>query len=78
MTRVSSDEHYIVDLCDHVLGREARRQHTFEFLIGDLGRHGRRGKRLPVDAYYEDLALVIEFMESQHSTEIPFLTSQTN
>jgi hypothetical protein len=38
MTRVSSDEHYIVDLCDHVLGREARRQHTFEFLIGDAGR----------------------------------------
>lgn len=28
--------------------------------------------RLPVDAYYEDLALVIEFMESQHGTPIPF------
>jgi hypothetical protein len=72
MTRANSDEHYVIDLCDHVLGRKARRQHTFKFLIGDPGRTGRRGKQLPVDAYYEDISLVVEFMESQHSVATPF------
>jgi hypothetical protein len=72
MTRADSDEHYVIGLCDHVLGRKARRQHRFKFLVGDPGKDGRRGKQLPVDAYYEDLALVVEFMEQQHSTAVPF------
>ena len=45
------DEHYIIDLCDHVLGMTALRQHKFDFLRGDPGKHG-RCRRLPVDAYY--------------------------
>ena len=44
--RQSSDEHYVIDLCDEVLGLKASRQHRFDFLKGDTG------VRLPVDAYY--------------------------
>ncbi len=69
--RAASDEYYVIDLCDHILGRAAKRQHRFDFLVGDPGRSHRR-VRLPVDAYYEDLALVIEFMESQHGRPTPF------
>jgi hypothetical protein len=60
------DEAYIVDLCDAVLGRKAQRQHRFEFLTGDTGR------TLPVDAYYFDLKLVIEYLERQHSEGVAF------
>jgi hypothetical protein len=35
-------------------------------LLGDTGR------KLPVDAYYPRLALVIEYHERQHSEAVPF------
>ena len=65
--RSSSDESYIIDRCDRVLCRKAKRQHRFDFLRGDPSPKNGQGAKLPVDAYYEDIALVIEFMESQHS-----------
>jgi len=60
------DEHYIITLCDELLGREAVRQHHFSFLLGDSGR------MLPVDAFYPDLKLVIEYRERQHSEPVAF------
>lgn len=63
-----SDEAYILDLCDEVLGRKARRQHRFDFLRGD----GDPGRKLPVDAYYSELNLVIEYRERQHTEAVPF------
>jgi len=54
------DEDYIIDLCDRVLRHTAIRQYRFDFLRGDTGR------RLPVDAYYPNLKLVIEYRERQH------------
>lgn len=60
------DESYIVDLCDRVLGCAALRQHRFDFLRGD------KGHKLPVDAYYPNLKLVIEYRERQHSEPVPF------
>jgi hypothetical protein len=63
--RVDSDEHYILDLCDKVLGAKGYRQHRFPFLRGD------GGQRLPVDAYYPDRKLVIEYMERQHTEKVP-------
>ena len=69
--RSTSDEHYVIDLCDHLLERQAHRQWRFDFLLGDAGKNGRR-TRLPVDAYYPNLNLVIEIMECQHSTPIAF------
>ena len=61
-----SDECYIINLCDRVLNRNAKRQHRFAFLRGDSGR------QLPVDAYYEDQRLVVEYREMQHSEAIGF------
>jgi hypothetical protein len=69
--RENSDERYIIDLCDKVLGKKARRQHRFTFLVGDPDKRGRCHK-LPVDAYYEEIGLVVEFMERQHSEDTPF------
>ena len=70
-TKRPKDESYVIDLCDAVLGQTARRGHRFDFLRGDVSRTGRRAA-LPVDAYYPDLKLVIEYHEQQHSTAAPF------
>ena len=67
--RASSDEAWIIDICDAVLGRKASRQHRFPFLQGDPGPSGRRSL-LPVDAYYHDLRLVIEYHERQHTQRV--------
>ena len=65
----SRDEDYIIDLCDKVLSIRASRQHRFDFLLGDPGSNGKR-TRLPVDAYYESLSLVIEYRERQHTESV--------
>lgn len=60
------DEEYVIDLCDEILQRQSLRQYRgFDFLLGDSGR------KLPVDAYYEDLSLVIEYHERQHTEALP-------
>lgn len=64
--KTQRDEGYVVDLCDKVLGQEAKRQYRFNFLRGDTGYS------LPVDAYYPELDLVIEYHESQHTEDTPF------
>ena len=65
-SRSNSDESYVIDLCDEVLKLKALRQHRFEFLKGDSGT------KLPVDAYYPTLNLVVEFKEKQHTEEVKF------
>ncbi len=65
-SRSNSDEHYVINLCDEILGQTASRQHRFDFLRGDSGM------TLPVDAYYSSLKLVIEYHESQHTKSTPF------
>lgn len=60
------DEVYVIDLCDEVLGMKSSRQHRFPFLLGDSG------KTLPVDAYYEQLSLVVEYCERQHTEAVAF------
>ncbi len=65
-TRDTSDECYIIDLCDSLLEQSAHRQHRFEFLRGDSGRE------LPVDAWYPELEIVIEYRERQHSETVAF------
>ena len=69
MAGPDSDEHYIISLCDNVLGESALRGHRFDFLRGDPGK--RKGARLPVDAFYERRNLVIEYYEPQHSQPVP-------
>jgi len=63
-SRQNSDEAYVLDLCDEILGQKASRQHKFDFLKGDSGR------KLPVDGYYEELNLAIEYRERQHSEPV--------
>ncbi|WP_304063623.1 hypothetical protein [Pedobacter glucosidilyticus] len=46
--------------------QKALRQYRFDFLRGDSG------VKLPVDAYYPDLKLVIEYRERQHTEEVKF------
>lgn len=60
------DEDYVLDLCDEVLKVKGSRQHRFDFLKGDSGR------QLPVDIYYEDLKLVVEYREYQHSNAVKY------
>ena len=43
----------------------ARRQHRFPWLKGDPGKSGQRAA-LPVDAYYPNAKLVVEYRERQH------------
>lgn len=66
-----SDEAYVLGLCDEVLGQKASRQHCFDFLRGDAGQRG-SGRMLPVDAWYPELMLVIEYREMQHSEKVEF------
>lgn len=68
--RKNSDEHYIINLCDDVLGKQASRQHCFDFLRGDACMNYPFGKMLPVDAYYESLNLVVEYYERQHTESV--------
>ena len=68
--RKDSDENYVIDLCDEVLGEKAYRQHSFDFLKGDPGKDGKR-RKLPVDAYYPSKDLVVEYNERQHTESVP-------
>ena len=55
-----------------MLGIESSRQHRLPFLLGDPGRNG-VCRRLPVDAFYELLALAVEYRERQHSEPVAFM-----
>jgi len=68
-SRLQSDESYIIDLCDTALNLIAERQMRFGFLLGDLHKDGVSRTKLPVDAYYKTLNLVIEYKEPQHTEE---------
>jgi hypothetical protein len=63
--RRASDEYYVLNLCDRIIGQPSLRQHRFPFLLGDPGKKGRRIK-LPIDAFYPMLSLAIEYHERQH------------
>ena len=65
------DEDYVINLCDEILGMKAERQYRFDFLLGDTG------VRLPVDAYYPSLNLVVEYRERQHTESVKFWNKPT-
>ena len=69
MGRDASDEAYVLDLCDRALGERGQRQHRFDWLLGDPGKTGRRA-RLPVDSYWTQANLVVEYRERQHDQPI--------
>ena len=69
--RAASDEHYVLDLCDEVLGAASQRQARFDWLRGDLSPTSGRAARLPVDGYWPARGLVVEFQEKQHTEPVP-------
>ncbi|UEA25155.1 hypothetical protein LK464_03615 [Mycobacteroides abscessus subsp. abscessus] len=75
--RADSDEHYVLDLCDELLGVPGIRQARFDWLRGDPSPARPRGTELSVDGYWPDLQLVVEFQEEQHSAPSPFSTAGT-
>jgi hypothetical protein len=66
-----TDEGYVINLCDEILRERAFRQHRFTWLLGDPGKRGSRAA-LPVDAYYPDHELVVEYRERQHDEPVAF------
>ncbi|AXT52604.1 hypothetical protein D1818_17840 [Aquimarina sp. BL5] len=65
----NSDEYYLVNLCDELLQQKASRKHTFDTLVGNLHKRGKGRTKLPLDAYYEDLKLVLEFFRKNKATD---------
>ena len=68
--RADSDEFYVIDLCDAVVGIPASRQHRFEWLRGDFSEKKGTHSYLPVDAYWEEVGLVVEYAERQHHESV--------
>lgn len=66
----AKDEHYVMDLLDEILGA-GRRQATFDWLLGDRSPTTGRRRRLPVDGYWSEHGLVVEFDERQHTESVP-------
>lgn len=69
--RAESDEHYVLDLCDEVLGATGLRQARFDWLRGDVSPSSGRSARLPIDGYWPANELVVEFQEKQHTESVP-------
>jgi hypothetical protein len=69
---MASDEKYILDICDRLLGMTAQRQHRFDFLKGLPSLKTGKVARLPVDAFYPAKNLVIEYHERQHTEVVAF------
>lgn len=68
--RTASDEYYVIDICDELLGTAASRQHRFDWLRGDFSEKRRSYSYLPVDGYWETLGLVVEYAEHQHGESV--------
>jgi len=69
--KAQRDEHYILDLCDQLLGPGAR-QKCFDWLLGDASLTAGKKRRLPLDGYWDSFCLAVEFQEKQHFEPVPF------
>lgn len=69
--RVDSDESYVLNLLDELLGAPGHRQATFPWLLGDPSGSG-TCRALPVDGYWAPLGLVVEYRERQHDEPVAF------
>jgi len=66
--RGNSDEYYLINLCDDLLKQHASRQHKFGFILGDMHKDEKTRTALPVDAYYKEAKLVLEFLKVEDDT----------
>jgi len=62
-----------IKLFERVLGARAHREHTFDFLRGDQTPKRPQGSRLPVDAYFAEYSLVLEYLGEQHFEDNPLM-----
>lgn len=70
--RANSDEYYVLGLCEEIIGLPYIKQKTFDWLLGLPSKKTGNRKPLPVDGYWEQPKLVVEFHEKQHSEPVPF------
>lgn len=75
--RESSDEFYILNLCDEIFNEKASRQYTFSFLLGDFHKDKISRTKLPLDAFYHSLNLVIEYRIKQQFNDDSKLENRT-
>lgn len=68
--REGKDQDYVLDICDEILGGRGERERRFDWLRGDQNAAGRRSM-LPVDGYYPDSEIVVEYWEKQHTESVP-------
>lgn len=64
--RTDSDEYYVLNISDEVLGETGKHQYSFPFLLSDANGP------LKVDIFYPNRQLVIEYREKQHYKDVPF------
>lgn len=64
--KASSDEAWVLDLCDELIGEPSTRQKTFDWLRGDRSPKTGQARKLPVDAYWQQASTVVEYRERQH------------
>ena len=67
--RANSDEKYLVDMINSLLGKKGSEKQTFDYLLGDLHQDGETRTELPVDLYFWELKLAIEFVNHPKTRE---------
>ena len=58
-TSTDTDENYVLDLCDKVLGLNSSRQHDFDF---------------PVDSYYYEFKIALAYCEKQNTDSVNYFS----
>ena len=73
--RSDSDEKYVMDLVADIMGECYEWQKRFDMLLGDPDKNGRQTK-LPVDAFFPNTKLIVEYREKQHSQPVNIMDRQ--
>lgn len=58
--RLHSDEHYVLTLCERIVGRKSLRAFSFDWLRADPDARGTR-RKLPVDAYWPEHSIAAQY-----------------
>jgi hypothetical protein len=63
---------YVIELLADILGEEPEREARYGWALGDLSQKTGRRVRLPFDAVWESLRLIVEVDEDQHRRAVEF------
>ncbi|MEQ8241189.1 MAG: hypothetical protein RIA69_18385 [Cyclobacteriaceae bacterium] len=77
LLKSQSDEHYLINHCDDLLGVTALRNFKFNFILGNYHKDGKTRSSLPVSAYYPEHNLVIELIVPEDAISIDHPKRQT-